>query len=125
MALAVQRIKVYGKFIVITAVLGAGLLVVLMNLTRKADVWFFHDYRQVPTFWLILVTAVTAIAGWWSFRKIVGVIRDLRELRNARQAERRQEQQQRLAREIADRERRLDEKLRRSITSDPDGSNQR
>jgi hypothetical protein len=119
MALAVKRIKVYGKFIVITAVLGAGLLVVLMNLTRKADVWFFHDY------WLILVTAVTAIAGWWSFRKIVGVIRDLRELRNARQAERRQEQQQRLAREIAERERRLDEKLRRSITSDPDGSNQR
>ena len=125
MPLAVKRIKVYGKFIAVTAVLGAGLLVVLMNLTRKADVWFFRDYREVPTVWLILVTAVVAIAGWWSFRKIVGVIRDLRELRLARQAQRRDEQQQRLAQEIAEREKRLDEKLRRSITSEPNGSNER
>jgi hypothetical protein len=116
MALALRRIKVYVKLGATIAVVGAVLLVVLMNLNRTADVWFFHTYEKVPTFWLILVTAVSAIVGWWGIRKVVGVIRDLRELRASKVVERQREEQHRLAEELAEREKRIDEKLRRSIT---------
>ena len=116
MGLALRRIKVYGKLGATIAVVGAVLLVVLMNLSRTADVWFFHDYRAVPTFWLILVTAVSAIVGWWGIRKVVGVVRDLRELRASKATERQREEQRRRAEEVAEREKRIDEKLRRSIT---------
>ena len=115
MGLALKQIKVYGKLGATIVVVGAGLLVVLMNLSRKADVWFFHEYPQVPTFWLILVTAGSAIVGWWGIRKVVGVVRDLRGLRQARQAAHQRDEQQQLARELAEREKRIDEKLRRSI----------
>ncbi len=116
MALALRRIKVYGKLGATVAVVGAVLLVVLMNLSRTADVWFFHDYRQVPTFWLILVTAASAILGWWGIRKVVGVVRDLRELRASKAAQRERDDQRRLGEALVEREKRIDEKLRRSIT---------
>ncbi len=116
MALALRRIKVYVKLGATVVGVVLGLLVVLMNLNRTADVWFFHDYRQVPTFWLILVAAVTAIIGWWGVRKIAGVVRDLRELRASRATEQQREEQRRLADELAEREKRIDEKLRRSIS---------
>ena len=116
MALALRRIKVYGKLGATVAVVAAVLLVVLMNLSLTADVWFFHKYEKVPTFWLILVTAVSAIVGWWGIRKVVGVVRDLRELRESKATERQREEQRRLTEELAKREKRIDEKLRRSIT---------
>ena len=117
MGLALRQIKVYGKLGATIAVVGAVLLVVLMNLNRTADVWFFHKYEKVPTFWLILVTAVLAVVGWWGIRKVVGALRDLRGLRQARQAAQQRDEQQQLARELAEREKRIDEKLRRSITN--------
>ena len=116
MGLALRRIKVYGKLGATIAVGVAVLLVVLKNLSLKSNVWFFGEYPNVPTFWLMLVTAVSAIVGWWGIRKVVGVVRDLRELRASKAAERQREEQRRRAEEIAEREKRIDEKLRRSIT---------
>ena len=116
MALALRRIKVYCKLGATLAAVGSVLLIALMNLSRTSNVWFFHEYKEVPTFWLILVTAVSAIVGWWGVFKVVGVIRDLREMRASRAAERQREDQRRQAQELADREKRIDEKLRRSIT---------
>jgi Sec-independent protein translocase protein TatA len=117
MGLALRQIKVYGKLGATVVVVAAGLLVALKNLSRTADVWFFRDYRQVPTLWLILVTAVLAVVGWWGIRKVGGVLRDLGGLRQARQAAQQRDEQQQLARELAEREKRIDEKLRRSITN--------
>ena len=76
MALALKRLKVYLKLIAISAAIAMVLLVVLMNSKRTADVWFFHEYRDIPVLWLILVTAVLAIVGWWGVRKVIGVVRD-------------------------------------------------
>src|SRR3972149_5828092 len=109
MGLALRRIKVYGKLGATAAVVAAVLLVVLMNLSLTADVWFFHKYEKVPTFWLILVTAVSAIVGWWGIRKVVGVVRDLRELRESKATGRQREEQRRRAEGVGERVKRTAE----------------
>jgi hypothetical protein len=118
MTLALKRIKVYLKLIAIVAVVAVILLIVLMNLDKRTDVWFFKDYLQVNVLWLILITAVSSIACWWIVLKVFGTLRELRGLRQARADQQKIGEQQRLARELAEREKRIDEKLRRSITEE-------
>ena len=68
---------------------------------------------------LITILAVLmAIVGWWGVRKVVGVLRDFRDLQRAKEAQRQVDEQRRLADEAAQREKRIDEKLHRSITED-------
>lgn len=118
MALALRRVKVYAKIgaTVITALLVA--LVVFKNVGRTANVWFFHEYNDLGVLWLILVTAGCAIVGWWGVGKVYTVWRELGELKQAQQAQRRADEQHRLATELAEREKRIDEKIRRSISDD-------
>jgi len=118
MALALKRVKVYLKLIAIVAVVAMVLLVVLKNLDHKADVWFFWINEQVNVLWLILVTAVSSVIGWWAVRKIFGVLRELREVRRLNEAESKLEEQRRLAQELAEREKRLDAKVRKSISEE-------
>lgn len=118
MALAARQIKVYLRLVAIGAVGLTVLLVVLMNLKYRADIWFFGKYEDVHVLWLIAVTAVGSIMGWVVVRKVFSVIRDLKELRKAKRDEQKISAQQRLADETAEREKRIDEKLRRSITEE-------
>ena len=118
MTLALKQLKVYLKLAVIVAAVAMVLLVVFKNRGRMADVWFFHEYSDVPVLRLILVTAVLAIAGWWGIRKVIGVLRDLRDLQRSKVTQRQVDEQRRLAEEITQREKRIDEKLHRSITED-------
>jgi len=118
MSLALQRIKVYLKLTAIAAVVAVILLIVLMNLDKRTNVWFFGSYEQVNVLWLILITAVSSIASWWVVLKVFGTLRELRDLRQARADRQKIDEQQRLARELTEREKRIDEKLRRSITEE-------
>ncbi len=118
MTLALKRIKVYLKLFAILEVVVAILLIVLENQENKADIWFFSKYEQVNVLWLILITAVTSIASWWIVMKIFGTLHELRRVREAQQSRQMTEEQQRRAQELAEREKRIDEKLRRSITDE-------
>jgi hypothetical protein len=118
MALAAKQIKVYLRLVAIGAVALVVLLVVLMNQKNRADIWFFGEYEDVHVLWLIAVTAVSSVVGWIVVRKIFSVIRDLKELRRAKRHEHQMAEQQRLAAETAEREKRIDEKLRQSITEE-------
>ena len=118
MKLALRRIKVYGKLVVVGAIAVVALLIIFMNRSRTADVWFFHAYSDVNVLWLILITAVASIVGWWGLRRIAGLVRDVREFRKTRQADALASEQRRLAKELAEREKRIDEKVRRSITDE-------
>lgn len=118
MTLALKRIKVYLKLVAILAVVATILTIVLANQGNLADVWFFGQYDRVNVLWLILITAVSSIASWWIVLKIFGTLRELRGLKRAREDRQRIDEQQRLARELAEREKRIDEKLRRSITEE-------
>jgi len=120
MTLALKRIKVYLKFLAILAVVAIILTVVVMNRNNTATVWFFwiDDTQPVNVLWLILITAISSIAGWWGLHKVFGIMREVREVRRQAEVERRLAEQRRLAEELAERERRIDEKVKRSI-SDP------
>ena len=116
MALALRRIKVYLKLAVIVAAVAIVLLHVLMNRENTAKVWFFWTEETINVLWLILVTALSAIVSWWGIRKIFSVIRELREVRRMAENQVHLDQQRRLADEMAEREKRIDEKVRRSIS---------
>ncbi len=119
MGLALRQFKVYLKLgsIVVGAVLI--LLIVLMNRRNTADIWVFKTYEDVNVLLLILVTAVASVISWWAVRKIFRIIRELREVQRLKQSQVQLDEQRRLAQELADREKRIDEKVRRSITEEP------
>ncbi len=120
MKLVLRRVKVYAKLILILAAIVLTLVVVLKNQENTADIWFFKPYTDINVLWLILIIAVSSVVGWWGIRKIFGVLRELREVRRAAEADRRLQEQQRLARELAERERRIDAKVVRSIRQEPE-----
>ncbi len=116
MTLVLRRMKVYLKLTAIVAVVAVILTVVVKNRQHTADVWFFGMYEDVNVLYLILITVVSAIVGWWGFLKVFGVVRELREVQRQAESQRQLEQQRRLAEELAQRERRIDEKVKRSIS---------
>jgi hypothetical protein len=116
MTLVLRRIWVYFKFIAIVAVIAMILAVVLLNREYTATVWFFGKYENVNVLWLMLITAISAIITWWGVFRIFGVVREMRELKRRGQAEQALQEQRRLAQEMAERERRIDEKVKRSIS---------
>jgi hypothetical protein len=117
MALALKKIKVYLKLAAIVTALVILLLLVLNNSENTVNVWFFWYEDKINVLWLILITSVSSIVGWWAFRKVFSVIREFREVRRQSQAQMQLDEQRRLAQEMAERERRIDEKVRRSISS--------
>ena len=118
MALAFRQIKVYSKLTVAAVVVGLVVVVVFKNRANKADVWLFKFYDDVPTLWLMLVTSLAAVVTWWLLWSLRRLIVDWRQLRKEQGAEAKLAEQQRLARELADREQRLDDKLKDSISKE-------
>ena len=84
MTLALRRLKVYLKLVATCAVVALLLLVVLMNRSNAADIWFFRRYEKVNVVWLILITSVASILGWWIVRGVFKVIGELKQVRRLR-----------------------------------------
>jgi hypothetical protein len=118
MALALKRIKVYGKLTLAGAAALVLILLVFKNRGNTVDVWFFHAYTGVPVLLLVLVTAVAAVVAWWALGKIVALWWEMRQLRRDSRFERQANDQRRIADELADREKRIDEKVRRNLTDE-------
>lgn len=118
MMLAVRQIWVYVKLVAIIAVVGLVLLIVGKNWSNEASIWFFGEDTKVNVLYLILITAVSSIVGWSLVRRVFGVLRELREVRESRRLQAQMEEQRRLAEQVAEREKRIDEKIRRQITEE-------
>lgn len=118
MALAMRQIKVYLKLGAMITVVAVVLLLVLMNRNHTVDVWFFAKYQEVNILWLILITAVSAVICWWGARQIFRVLRELKAVRQATAFDRQMQEQRRVSQELAEREKRIDEKVRHSITEE-------
>ncbi len=118
MGLALRRIKVYCKLALMVAVAVLIFLVVVCNRQNEADVWFLTKFEKVNVLYLILVTAVSSVVLFWAITRIRGVIREVRLVREERRNAEQAAQQKKLSEELADREKRIDEKLRRSIESE-------
>lgn len=113
--LALRRIKVYLKLTLIVAVVVIGLLVIAKNRDHETDVWFFRMYEDVNVVHLMLITAVVSVVVWWGLVRLTGLWREIRELRRQERLNSELAAHKRLAQEIADREKRIDEKVRQAI----------
>lgn len=115
MGLAFRKIKVYSKLVLVAFAAIIVCLIFVKNRANKADVWLFKQYTEVPTLWLMLLTSVAAVAAWWLIWSLRRLARDWRQLRKDEEFDAKLAEQRRLAQELADREKRIGEKLR-----DPD-----
>lgn len=116
--LALRRIKVYLKLALTVAIVVTVFLVIFFNRGNETDVWFFHRFDQVNVVYLMLITAVVSIVVWWGVVRLAGLWREIRDLRRQERVNAEMAEQKRLAQELADREKRIDEKVRQAIRDD-------
>lgn len=121
MRLAAKRVGVYVRTtLVVIVVIAIGTLL-LKNRNNEVAVWFFgvtDESVPINVLWLILVTAAGTLLTWWVLRMARHLLRDIREIERVRERKQLEATQRAKEAELADREKRIDEKLRRAIGSD-------
>ena len=70
MNVAIKKAKLYVKLVLIALVVIMAVVVLVMNYTRNADVWFFKGYENVNVLKLLLVTAVISIVSFWILTRL-------------------------------------------------------
>lgn len=121
MTLAMKRVKVYLRTIIVVLVAGAVGLVLFKNKANYVEVWFFgltDETKKINVVWLMLSTALGSLTAWrvvWFAR---GLWHDLREVARLKATEEADRQQKRRAAELEERERRMEEKLKRAAAND-------
>ena len=118
MTLVLKQIKLYAKLTLLVALALIVVLVVFKNRDHRVTVWFFATYESINVLWLMLCTAAGAIASWWILATTLTVWRDMRDVYRANAAARQKEETESRAQALADAEKRIDEKLRRSGAED-------
>ena len=122
MRLAFKRLKVYGRGGLIVAVLGVVGLVLLKNRGHAVAFWFFgltDDERPVNVVWLILCTSAATLVSWWVLSLGWGLLRDMREVHRLRAISDATKELTQRATDLQERERRVDERLKRALAEDP------
>ena len=121
MSLAIKRLKVYLRTSIVVVVVGAIGLVLFKNRANYVEVWFFgltDESKKVNVVWLMLSTALGSLTAWrvvWFAR---GLWRDFREVARQKAVEEATKLQESRAAELEERERRIEEKLKRAAASD-------
>ncbi len=121
MTLAIQRLKVYLRTIAVALVVVVVGLVLFKNRANTVEVWFFgltDETKKINVVWLMLSTALGTLAAWrivWFAR---GLWRDMREVARLKAIEETDKQHKQRAAELEERERRIEEKLKRAAASD-------
>ena len=122
MKLAFKRLKLYGRGGLIVAVLGVVGLVLLKNRGHAVAFWFFgltDDQRPVNVVWLILCTSAATLVSWWVLSLGWGLLRDMREVHRLRAISNANKELTQRATDLQERERRVDERLKRALTEEP------
>jgi hypothetical protein len=121
MTLAIKQVKVYLRTIAVALVVGAIGLVLFKNRANYVEVWFFgltDESKKVNVVWLMLSTALGTLTAWrivWFAR---GLWRDMREVAKQKAIEEATKLQERRTAELEERERRIEEKLKRAAAND-------
>ena len=122
MKLAFKWLKLYGRGGLIVAVLGVVGLVLLKNRGHTVAFWFFgltDDQRPVNVVWLILCTSAATLVSWWVLSLGWGLVRDMREVHRLRAISNANKELTQRATDLQERERRVDERLKRALTEEP------
>jgi heme/copper-type cytochrome/quinol oxidase subunit 2 len=78
--MSLRTLWAWLRMVITLVVLFAVVLVVWMNWDKKADVWLFHHFNDIPVLWLIVITAVVSLVTKWV---IGGVYRAYKELKSS------------------------------------------
>ena len=120
MTLAIKRAKVYLRTFIVVLVVGAIVLVLFKNRANYVEIWFFgltDESKKVNVVWLLLSTALGTLTAWrvvWFAR---GLWRDLREITRSAAIEEATKLHEKRAAELDERERRIEEQLKRTAAS--------
>lgn len=90
-------------------------LVLVLNWNNRATVWFFHKFEDIPIIWLLLVTGFGAIVAAWVTKGFFRVMSDWSRLRHQAENSRKLKDQQQLANELAEQEKRIDDKIQHTL----------
>jgi len=113
-----KRLVVYAKVGFVVIVLAAIVVLVFKNRDYQTRFWPGAAEADVPTLWLILVTAILSILVFWILSKMRRVFTELSEIRAERAAQREQAAHEQRRRELDAQERRIDEKLKKGLEGD-------
>jgi uncharacterized membrane-anchored protein len=121
MGVAFRQLRVYVRLVIVLVVaLGVG-LVLVQNRGNAAPVWFFgltDAQTPVNVVWLMLCTAAGTLISWWVLSLAWGLWRDMREVKRQHAENQAKEELGRRMAALDERERRLDEKLKRAIVDE-------
>lgn len=120
MTLAFQKIRVYARVTLMGAIALLFVLVLVLNWKNRATVWFFHKFEDIPIIWLLLVTGFGAIVAAWVTKGFFRVMSDWGRLRRQAENSKNLKDQQRLADELAEQTKRIDDKLRDKLDAPDD-----
>jgi hypothetical protein len=121
MTLALKRLKVYVRSTLIVVVAVAIAIVLFKNRDNAVSFWFFgltDESRPLNVIWLMLCTAVGTLVSWWVFSFAWGLLRDMREVKRQQVVEQATKDLAKRQAEMDERDRRIDEKLKRAITQE-------
>ena len=121
MTLALKRLKVYVRSTLIVVVAVAIALVLFKNRDNEVSFWFFglaDESRPLNVIWLMLCTAVGTLVSWWVFSFAWGLLRDMREVKRQQAMDQVTKELAKRQAEMDERDRRIDEKLKRAITQE-------
>ncbi|HUN79875.1 MAG TPA: hypothetical protein VMV81_00025 [Phycisphaerae bacterium] len=115
MASRMKQISVYTRLTIVIILFVALVVVVFKNRNYTTNFWPGASSEPVATLWLMLATAILSIIVFWLLSKTRRVFKDLSQLRAEEALESKAAETERLRRNLADQERRIDEKLQRAI----------
>ena len=121
MSLTFKRVKVYLRTSIVVVVVGAIGLVLFQNRSNRVAFWFFgltDEDKRTNVVLLMLWTGAGTLTTWRILSFARGLWRDLREVSRLKAIEEATKLQQQRAAEIDERERRIEEKLKRTAASD-------
>jgi len=129
MSLAYKRLKVYLRVGLVLTIVLLGAIVLFKNRDHSVQLWFFgliDPDKPTNVVWVMLWTAAITRTVWWLFSFSRGMIRDMREIRRQDAIDEAEQTRQQREATIAERERRLDEKLKQvGETEENDGEGTR
>jgi hypothetical protein len=123
MSLAFKRFKVYVRCTLIVAAAVAIGLVLVKNRDNRVAFWFFgltEETGGINVVWLMLCTAIGTLVSWWVFSFGWGLWREVREVRRLEASKHTANELKKRETELNERERRIDESLKRAITHEED-----
>ena len=118
-----KQLTVYLRALVVLLVLGAIGVVLFENRSYSVQLWFFgltDASKPVNVVWVMVWTAGFTRAAWWVISFTRGMVRDYRELKRQRAFAEAERNHQERAAELDERERRIEEKLKRAACDKKD-----